>query len=65
MVSGCPPTPLGARPGLTASIFQALTKQLQAVIKITDAKPAASKFVAHKQIAAIHSANATMAERAI
>ena len=35
----CPPIPPAAKPGLSTSIVQALTRQLQAVIRIAEAEP--------------------------
>lgn len=62
---GMPTDAAGAKPGLGTSIVQALTKQLQAVIKITDAMPGTAVSVVHAPIAAVQSANAQPAERAV
>jgi len=62
---GMPADAASAKPGLGTSIVQALTKQLQAVIKVTDARPGTSVSVAHTQIAAVHSAGAMPVERAV
>ncbi len=62
---GMPAEAARAKPGLGTNIVQALTKQLQAVIKVTDANPGTAVSVAHTQIAAVHSAAAATADRAI
>jgi two-component system, sensor histidine kinase PdtaS len=54
-----------AKPGLGTSIVQALAKQLQAVIRVSDAKPGTAVSVAHTQIAAVNSAGAMPVERAV
>jgi two-component sensor histidine kinase len=54
---GMPTDGANAKPGLGTNIVQALTKQLQAVIEITDAKPGTAVSVAHTQIAAVRIAN--------
>jgi two-component sensor histidine kinase len=50
---GMPADTASAKPGLGTSIVQALTKQLQAVVEVTDAKPGTAVSVAHTQIAAV------------
>jgi two-component sensor histidine kinase len=62
---GMPTDAAGTKPGLGTTIIQALTKQLQAVIKITDAKPGTAVSVVHAPIAAVQSANAQPAGRAV
>jgi two-component sensor histidine kinase len=62
---GMPTDAADAKPGLGTSIVQALTKQLQAVIRITDAKPGTAVSVVHAPIAAVQNANAQPAERAV
>ena len=62
---GMPTDAAAAKPGLGTSIVQALTKQLQAVIHITDANPGTAVSVAHMQIAAVHSAGAITVDRAV
>jgi two-component sensor histidine kinase len=51
--------------GLGTSIVQALTRQLQAVIGVADANPGTAVTIAHTQIAAVRSAGAAPAERAV
>jgi two-component sensor histidine kinase len=56
----------GAKPGLGTSIVQALTKQLHAVIRVTDASPGTAVSVVHTHIAVVQGAvTATGAERAV
>jgi two-component sensor histidine kinase len=55
---GMPPDAANAKPGLGTSIVQALTKQLQAVIEVADAKPGTAVSVVHTQIAAVRIADA-------
>ena len=62
---GMPADAASAKPGLGTSIVQALTKQLQAVLKVADAKPGTAVSVVHAQIAAVQSANAQPVERAV
>jgi two-component sensor histidine kinase len=62
---GMPTDAAGAKPGLGTTIIQALTKQLQAVIKVADAKPGTAVSVVHAPIAAVQSANAQPAGRAV
>lgn len=50
-----------AKAGLGSNIVQALTSQLQAHIKISDAKPGTTVSVAHTQIAAVQSTDAISA----
>jgi two-component system, sensor histidine kinase PdtaS len=54
-----------SKPGLGTSIIQALTHQLRADIKISDAKPGTIVSIAHTQIAAALSAGATPVAAAI
>ena len=54
-----------AKPGLGTSIVQALTKQLDASIKVTDAAPGTAVSVAHTQIAIVQGAKPIEAERAV
>ncbi len=54
-----------AKPGLGTSIVHALSGQLQAVIRVADAKPGTAVSVAHTQIAAVQSAGAMPVERAV
>lgn len=61
---GMPRDSAKAKPGLGTSIVQALTKQLQAVIRVSDANPGTLVSVAHAQIAAVHGAGAPV-ERAV
>ena len=62
---GMPADAASAKPGLGTSIVQALAKQLQAVIRVSDANPGTAVSVAHTQIAAVHSAGAMPVERAV
>jgi two-component sensor histidine kinase len=55
---GMPTDSARAKPGLGTNIIQALTSQLQAHIKISDANPGTIVFIAHTQIAAVQSAGA-------
>jgi two-component sensor histidine kinase len=50
---GMPADAVSAKPGLGTSIVQALTKQLEAVVEVTDAKPGTAVSIAHTQIAAV------------
>ncbi|MEI9931816.1 MAG: hypothetical protein WDM89_15080 [Rhizomicrobium sp.] len=54
-----------AKPGLGTNIVQALTSQLQALVKISDANPGTIVSIAHTQIAAVQSAGAAAAVSAI
>jgi two-component sensor histidine kinase len=58
---GMPADAANAKPGLGTSIVQALTAQLHAVIKVSDANPGTNVSIAHTQIAAVRSA----ADRAV
>jgi two-component sensor histidine kinase len=51
--------------GLGTSIVQALTRQLQAAIRVSDANPGTAVTIAHTQIAAVQNATAMQAERAV
>jgi two-component sensor histidine kinase len=62
---GMPKDAALAKPGLGTSIVQALTGQLQAQVRVTDAGPGTAVSIAHAHIAAVQSAHATVAERAI
>jgi two-component sensor histidine kinase len=53
---GMPSGDVKAKPGLGTNIVQALTSQLQADIKISDAHPGTIVSIAHTQIAAVQSA---------
>ena len=50
---GMPADAADAKPGLGSSIVQALTAQLHAVIKVTDANPGTAVSIAHTKIAAV------------
>ncbi len=50
---GMPADTTAAKPGLGTSIVQALTAQLQAQVKISDANPGTIVSIAHTQIAAL------------
>ncbi|MGD0866603.1 MAG: sensor histidine kinase [Rhizomicrobium sp.] len=54
---GMHPDAASAKPGLGTSIVQALTKQLEAAIEVTDAKPGTAVSIAHARIAAVRIAN--------
>jgi two-component sensor histidine kinase len=62
---GMPGDAASATPGLGTSIVQALTKQLQAHIKVADAHPGTTVLIAHTHIAAVQIANAVAAEGAV
>jgi len=62
---GMPADAAGAKPGLGTSIVQALTMQLQAVIKVADANPGTAVSVMHTQIAALRIDEAAKAARAV
>ncbi len=62
---GMPRGGLKAKPGLGTNIIQALTSQLQADIKISDASPGTIISIAHAQISAVQSGHATMGGNAI
>ncbi|WP_425158621.1 sensor histidine kinase [Candidatus Binatus sp.] len=51
--------------GLGTSIVYALTRQLRAVIRVADANPGTAVTIAHTQIAAVQSAAAMPADRAV
>jgi two-component sensor histidine kinase len=59
------PADAAAKPGLGTSIVQALSGQLQAVIRVADAKPGTAVSIAHTQIAAVQSAGAMPVERRV
>jgi two-component sensor histidine kinase len=46
----------GAKAGLGTSIVQALARQLQAQIKVADAKPGTAVTITHTQVAAADNA---------
>jgi two-component sensor histidine kinase len=62
---GMPADAASAKPGLGTGIVQALTTQLQAVVKVADANPGTAVSIAHTQIAAVHIGNATKAAHAV
>jgi two-component sensor histidine kinase len=62
---GMPGDAANATPGLGSSIVQALTKQLQAHIKVANANPGTMVSIAHTHIAAVQIANAVAAEGAV
>jgi len=62
---GMPPDASNAKAGLGTSIVQALTRQLQAVIKVDNANPGTAVSVVHTQIAAVQSSPAVAAERPV
>jgi len=51
--------------GLGTSIVEALTRQLQAAIRVADAMPGTAVTIAHTQIAAVENARAMSADRAV
>jgi two-component system, sensor histidine kinase PdtaS len=57
--------PATAKPGLGTSIVHALTRQLQAVIRVADANPGTAVSIAHTQIAVVQTAGAMPAENAV
>jgi len=50
---GMPDNPEMAKPGLGTSIVEALARQLEAKVQLTDAKPGAKVSIMHNQIAAV------------
>jgi two-component sensor histidine kinase len=62
---GMPKDATLAKPGLGTSIVQALTRQLDASIKVTDAAPGTAVSVAHTQIAIVQGTEPIEAERAV
>jgi two-component sensor histidine kinase len=50
---GMPADSESAKPGLGTSIVQALTMQLHALVKVSDARPGTAVSVTHTQIAAV------------
>jgi two-component sensor histidine kinase len=57
--------PTSVKAGLGTSIVYALTRQLQAVIRVADANPGTAVSIAHTQITAVQSAGAMTAESAV
>jgi two-component sensor histidine kinase len=55
---GMPTGPAAAKPGLGTNIVQALTRQLQALIEIGDAKPGTAVSIVHTGVIAAQIANA-------
>jgi two-component sensor histidine kinase len=55
----------GIKAGLGTSIVHALTRQLQAVIRVADANPGTEVTIAHAQVAAVRSAGMIPADRAV
>jgi two-component sensor histidine kinase len=53
---GMPANSANAKGGLGTSIVQALTAQLQTVVKISDAQPGTAVLITHSQIAAVKTA---------
>lgn len=62
---GMPADGEAAKPGLGTSIVQALTRQLKAVIKVTDANPGTAVSVAHVHIAVVPSTIVAATEHAV
>ncbi|MEJ0043247.1 MAG: sensor histidine kinase [Rhizomicrobium sp.] len=62
---GMPVSPASAKAGLGTSIVQALAKQLQAVVRVTDANPGAAVSIAHTQISAVQSSGIQAADGAV
>jgi two-component system, sensor histidine kinase PdtaS len=62
---GMPADAADAKPGLGTSIIQALTRQLNASIKVADAGPGTTVSVGHVQIAVVQGAKPKEAERAV
>ncbi len=50
--AGMPQDAADAKPGLGTGIVQALSKQLHAIVTITDARPGTAVLIAHTQVAA-------------
>jgi two-component sensor histidine kinase len=57
--------PAATKAGLGTSIVYALTRQLQAVIRVADANPGTAVCIAHTQIAAVQNAGAIPADSAV
>jgi two-component system, sensor histidine kinase PdtaS len=53
---GMPADATNAKPGLGTSIIQALTQQLQAVVRVADGKPGTAVSVSHTQLAVVRGA---------
>ena len=62
---GMPADAEAAKPGIGSSIVQALTKQLKAVIKVTDANPGTAVSVAHVHIAVVPAGIVAATDRAV
>jgi len=62
---GMPINSADAKPGLGTSIVHALSKQLLAVVKVTDTNPGTAVTIAHTQIAAVERDSPMPAERAV
>jgi len=62
---GMPKDAADAKPGLGTGIVQALSKQLNASIKVADAAPGTAVSVAHAHIALVQGAKPKAAERAV
>ena len=54
-----------AKAGLGTSIIYALTRQLQAIVRIADANPGTAVTIAHTQIAVVQSAVAMPVDSAV
>jgi two-component sensor histidine kinase len=62
---GMPTSPANTPGGLGTSIVEALSRQLEARVRVTDAHPGTTVSVIHAHIAAVEDASAEPAERAI
>jgi len=62
---GMPVDAPSAKPGLGSSIVQALTAQLHAVAKVSNANPGTAVSIVHAQIVAVQNAKAAPVDRAV
>jgi two-component sensor histidine kinase len=62
---GMPANAADAKPGLGTGVVEALSKQLNASIKVADAGPGTAVSVAHTQIAVVQGAKPEAVERAV
>jgi two-component system, sensor histidine kinase PdtaS len=62
---GMPTDVENAKPGLGTSIIQAISRNLGAVIKVESANPGTAVSVVHSRLAAVQSASAAAADRAV
>ena len=58
---GMPEDPANAKPGLGTGIVEALARQLNARVRVSDGKPGTDVSIIHTQIAAVEDERATAA----